>query len=113
MTTPYTVTQVRGQNDVYGWLFTWVFTGVDTGQVVDPNFMAFIDRSVQATGTGMTWEGSNDNVTWGALNDPFGNALVITDTKPHGVTEAVAYSRPNNIGGGAITVTLTARRGLR
>jgi hypothetical protein len=116
MTTPYVPGYpliVRGQNDIYGWIFQWAFTGSDVGQPIPPDFTAYIDRSVQVSATGITWEGSNDGISFATLNDPFGNPLVITSASIHGVTEAVAYARPNNTGGGAVTVTVMARRGLR
>ena len=111
---PYTYGIVRGQNDIYGYIFTWTLNGGDTGQPVPPDFTAYIDRSIQMVGaTTLNWEGSNDGVNFGTLNDPFGNALSLAAAGVHGVTEAVAYSRPNNTGGGTVTVVLMARRGLR
>lgn len=88
------------------------------------NFTAWVDRSVQVTGTfgaagNMRWQGSNDGgANYAVLSDPQGTALNLTAANFKQVTEIAEMQRPNITGGDgttSLTVTLIARRadGLR
>lgn len=91
----------------------------DTGLPIPEAFMDYVDRSVQVTGTfgddgEITIEGSNHGGVYATLNDPQGNALVITTAKIEQVLEQALLLRPRGTNGQvAVTdldVTIIARR---
>lgn len=112
---PYTVVRIMGENDVYGFSFTWTLNGGDTGNPVSGfPFLGYRDRSIQMIGnTTLNWEGSHDGNTFVTLNDPGLQALSLTTGGAHEVLEAMLYMRPNNTGGNTVTVILVAARTLR
>lgn len=89
---------------------TWAsVTEADTGRAV--GMARFPDRTVQVTGDfttsgAITLEGSNDNVTFGTLNDHNGDALVITDSVPRLIAENTLYIRPRATAGTAVSMTV-------
>lgn len=93
--------------------------GAPLGSSIFANQANFADRSIQITGTlgvagAVTWEGSNDGgVTYGTLNDAFGNALVVTALGVKQITECVELVRPRITAGDGTTslnVYLFARK---
>lgn len=96
-----------------GRLSTWsgLLNG-DTGEPLEAT--EFADRAVQVSGTfgaggSCALEGSNDNVTWNALNDPQGTPIAFTASKIEQVLETPRYIRPNvTAGDGTTSLTMTA-----
>lgn len=80
-------------------------------------FSQYADKSVQVTGIfgaggAVTFEGSNDGVTWAALTDAQGNDLNFTTAKIEQVIEITYRVRPRVTAGDGTTslsVTLLAR----
>lgn len=113
---PYTVVRILGENDVYGYSFTWTVNGGDTGNPVSGfPFLGYRDRSFQVIGTTNTlnWEGSHDGTNFVTLNDPGLQPLTISTASAHEVLEAMLYMRPNNTGASPVTVIMVAARTLR
>ena len=113
---PYTVTRFVGENDVYGYSFSWTLNGGDTGNPVTGfPFWGYRDRSIQLIGStnNLVWQGSHDGVNFVTLNDPGLNPLSLTSSGIHEVLEAAIYMQPSNTGGSTVTVILLAARTLR
>lgn len=72
---------------------------------------AYTDKTVQVVGTFGTggtvvWEGSLDGTTWGALHDPQGATLSVTDSSCEVVAESPIYIRPRvSAGDGSTALT--------
>lgn len=63
------------------------------------------DRTIQASGTfgaggAVAVQGSMDGSTWGAVHDPSGVAIVLTDGVPRLISENTMYIRPVVTGDG-------------
>lgn len=73
----------------------------------------YADRSVQVEGTfgagGLVIvEGTNDNVNWRALNDPYSNVISITTPKIQAISELVVKIRPRvSSGDGTTSLTIS------
>ena len=114
--TPVIVTNnPPGDGSIITYSWTMV-TNLDTGAPMP--FAQWADRSVQMSGTWgagggtITWEGSNDGVTYFALSDPQTNAIAKTADALEQVVEATLWARPR-VSVASVTsvvVTLLARR---
>lgn len=87
--------------------------GVDLG----PNFMAYVDRSVQFEGdfdgASVVMEGSNDGANFHTLTNPQGSSVSYGGPGLAQLTEFAAHMRPRVIGGTGATsiiVTVSARK---
>jgi hypothetical protein len=113
-TVNYTVANVNNDDSIQ--LVTWTLAQGQTGTAYA--FSQWADRSIQISGTfgGATvaTKGSNDNATFLALHDAFGNAMTATAANALiQITELSAYVQPVVTGGDgttSLTVTLCARR---
>lgn len=112
-----TAENISGDGSVIKRTWTTLTTTNDNGSPFP--FAAWVDRSVQVTGTfgaggTLRWEGSNDGTNYVALTDPQGNSLDFTAAKIEAVTEICALARPRVTAGDGTTslvVTLVARNG--
>jgi hypothetical protein len=89
----------------------------DDGEPV--RLAVYSDRAVQVSGTfggaSITIGGSNDGVTYHALNDPQGNALTLTVAALKAVIELPIYLKPRVFGGDgttALKVVLSGRKSI-
>lgn len=88
------------------------FSGLDQGGPIQ--LPAWADCSFQVDGTfgsggSAALEGSNDGVTYGTLNDPFGVALNFTAASPRQATEHCQFVRPRvTAGDGSTALTMLA-----
>ena len=91
----------------------------DTGIAIPESFFDYVDRSIQVTGTfgadgEITIEGSNHGGVYATLNDPQGNALVVTTAKLEQIMEQTLLMRPRGTGGEIgvtdLDVTIICRR---
>lgn len=104
-----------GDGSVITYSWTLVTSG-DTGAPIP--FAQWADRSVQMSGTWgagggtITWEGSNDGITYFALTDPQTVAIAKTADALEQVIEATLWARPRvsvaNVT--SVVVTLLARK---
>ena len=104
-----------GDGSVITYSWTLVTSG-DTGAPIP--FAQWADRSVQMSGTWgagggtITWEGSNDGITYFALTDPQTTAIAKTADALEQVIEATLWARPRvsvaNVT--SVVVTLLARK---
>ncbi|OGT57530.1 MAG: hypothetical protein A3E01_08305 [Gammaproteobacteria bacterium RIFCSPHIGHO2_12_FULL_63_22] len=101
--------------------FFWetLTTTNDRGTPIPSKYMAFVDRTVQVTGTpgvggNLRIQGSNDDaVTYAALADAQGNALDITAAKIEQILEVPLLTRPFVSAGDGTTdldVSIVCRR---
>lgn len=113
-----------GDDGLYAKTAQWtpLTTSNDTGTPIHNRLAAYMDRTVQVTGTfgaaaTVVLEGSNDGVNYATLTDPAANAISFTAAGLKQVTEAVLTARPRLVSGGdgstSITVTVMLRRSLR
>lgn len=78
----------------------------------------FADRSVQFSGTfgaaTVTFQGSNDDITYTILTDPQGNNISKTAAGLEAVTECTAYAKPVATGGTgqSLKIVMVGRRQL-
>lgn len=82
------------------------FTGLDSGS--PEQLPAWADCSFQVLGTfgaggACVLEGSNDGITYGTLNDPFGVSLSFTTASPRQATERCQFVRPRITAGDGTT----------
>ena len=89
----------------------------DDGEPV--RLAVYSDRAVQVSGefggASITIGGSNDGVTYHALNDPQGNALTLTVAALKAVIELPIYLKPRVFGGDgttALKVVLSGRKSI-
>ena len=89
----------------------------DDGEPV--RLAVYSDRSIQVTGTfggaSVTIGGSNDGVTYHALNDPQGNTLALTSASLRQIVELPVFLKPRVFGGDGTTnlqVILAGRRSI-
>lgn len=108
-TVAFTVTELES---LYGHSHQvkWLALNTTTATTGDPCGMSGSpDRSVQvfgtfSTGGAVTIEGSNDGgTTWATLNDPQGNALVITAAGIYQIEQVTQLFRPHITGGDGST----------
>lgn len=104
-------------------VWTWepLTQSVEKGVALGPNFMDYVDRSIQIEGefdgATVVFEGSNvDNPVdsdYHPLTDPQGNAISKSSASIEQITESVVHSRPRVINAGpatSIVVICAARR---
>jgi len=94
-------------------LATWAnMVALDVGEAFSD--VDSMNRAVQVFGnfgiSAVQIEGSNDGAEWATLNDPQGNALVITGAGIFQVLEATKYIRPNALVG-VVDLTVILFRG--
>lgn len=87
-------------------LVSWEgITEADTGAAAALD--GYSARSVQVLGDfttsgAITFEGSNDGVTWATLNDEGGTTLVVTAASVRSIREVTRYVRPRATAGTAV-----------
>lgn len=77
----------------------YTYTGLSEEDVTPPVIESpeWGDRSIQVAGTfnggTVSFQGSNDGITWATLNDPQGNALTFTASRIEQLLEIALYMR--------------------
>jgi len=115
MATTVTLEKTRWENE-RAYTARWALANGETGNPLE--FVSYVDRSVQVTGTfgaggTVVLEGSNDGTNYHTLTDPQGNPLSFTAAGLLAVTEVCVFVRPRVTGGDgttALTITLCIRR---
>lgn len=116
-----TITLVPTPGNVQGWIYQWVLASGDSGAPITNDFLHSPDRSFQVEGTfgaggAVVCEGSNDDVNFHTLHDPFANLLTFTSAGLSEITEVCDMLRPRVTGGDgttSLTVTVVLSRKFR
>lgn len=110
---------IPGSDLVKMWKWTGLATGSLDGDPLGPEWLEYVDRTVQVVGTfdggTVVLQGSNDGANWVTLNAPGNAALSFTAAGLKQILEACAYIRPLLSGGTSpvIDVIVCGRRATR